>query len=308
MNITHLKYAVEVDKTGSISRAADNLYMSQPNLSKAVKELENTLGFQIFKRTSKGITTTKKGAEFLEYARNILSQMETIEQMYCADNTNKLSFSISVPRASYIADAFTQFVNTCDTSKEIDFTFSETNSMTAIDHIIDGDFNLGIIRCQEEHENYFCSLLDDKNMKYETLLNFEYKCIFSKRHKLAGKDVVREKDFEDSIELYHGDITVPFIPQSKQRENQGERYKKRIYVFERGSQFDLLRNCPNTYMWVSPISNKMLETNGLVQKKIEGNIGRYIDMLIYPKEYKLSDLDKKFLEILKEIIAKVKED
>ena len=145
-------------------------------------------------------------------------------------------------------------------------------------------------------------------MKYETLLNFEYKCIFSKRHKLAGKDVVREKDFEDSIELYHGDITVPFIPQSKQRENQGERYKKRIYVFERGSQFDLLRNCPNTYMWVSPISNKMLETNGLVQKKIEGNIGRYIDMLIYPKEYKLSDLDKKFLEILKEIIAKVKED
>lgn len=308
MNITHLKYAVEVDKTGSISRAADNLYMSQPNLSKAVKELENTLGFQIFKRTSKGITTTKKGSEFLEYARNILTQMDTIEQMYSADNSNRLTFSISVPRASYIAHAFTEFVNTCDTNKEIDFSFSETNSMTAIDHIIDGDFNLGIIRCQEEHENYFCSLLDDKNMKYETLLNFEYRCIFSKEHKLANAKAINASDLESSIELVHGDITVPFIPQSKQRESQGERCKKRIYVYERGSQFDLLRNCTNTYMWVSPCPTAMLNMNGIVQRKIEGNIGKYTDMLIYPKDYKFTELDRKFISILKDIIENVKKD
>jgi DNA-binding transcriptional LysR family regulator len=82
MNLLHLKYAVEVERTRSITQAAANLYMGQPNLSRAIKDLEESIGITIFKRTSKGIVPTAEGEEFLAYARNILSQVDEIESIY----------------------------------------------------------------------------------------------------------------------------------------------------------------------------------------------------------------------------------
>ena len=74
MNILHLKYAVEIAKTGSLNKAAENLYMGQPNLSRAIRELETCLGITIFERTSRGMIVTADGEEFLQYARRILAQ------------------------------------------------------------------------------------------------------------------------------------------------------------------------------------------------------------------------------------------
>ena len=109
MNILHLKYAVEVAKTQSISKAAENLYMGQPNLSRAIKELEESLGITIFRRTSKGITTTPDGDEFLRRARRIVSQVDEVEEIYRNGKTHKQSFSICVPRASYFSVAMAEF-------------------------------------------------------------------------------------------------------------------------------------------------------------------------------------------------------
>ena len=75
MNLQHLKYMVEVERVGSITKAAANLFMGQPNLSKAIKEVENEIGITVFKRSAKGVFPTEKGAEFLEYAKTILVQM-----------------------------------------------------------------------------------------------------------------------------------------------------------------------------------------------------------------------------------------
>lgn len=106
MNILHLKYAVEVAKTKSISKAAENLYMGQPNLSRAVKELEESLGIVIFERTTKGISVTPDGEEFLQYARRIIREVDEIEELYRNARTKKQRFSACVPRASYISYAF----------------------------------------------------------------------------------------------------------------------------------------------------------------------------------------------------------
>ena len=77
MNLQYLKYALEVEKMGSISKAADNLYMNQPNLSKAIKELETMIGVPLFERTTKGVSsTTEEGRVFMEYAKNILAQFQ----------------------------------------------------------------------------------------------------------------------------------------------------------------------------------------------------------------------------------------
>ena len=82
MNITHLRYAVEVEKAKSINKAAENLYMGQPNLSRAIRELEEELGITIFNRSSRGMTITPEGEEFLSYAHRILEQVSEVEAIY----------------------------------------------------------------------------------------------------------------------------------------------------------------------------------------------------------------------------------
>ena len=82
MNLVHLKYAVEVARCGSINKAAENLYMGQPNLSRAIKELENSLGITIFQRSSKGMVLTPEGEGFIAYAQKILRQVDEIEELY----------------------------------------------------------------------------------------------------------------------------------------------------------------------------------------------------------------------------------
>ena len=109
MNILHLKYAVEVANAGSINKAAKSLYMGQPNLSRAIKELEGTLNIAIFDRSAKGMVPTPEGEQFLEYAKKILAEIDEIEAVYRDGVTQKQRFSISVPRASYISEAFATF-------------------------------------------------------------------------------------------------------------------------------------------------------------------------------------------------------
>lgn len=154
MNISHLKYAVEVEKTRSISKAAENLLMSQPNLSRAIKELEKSIGVTLFNRTSKGMTPTPQGEEFLQYAKKILIQIYELEAMYKNRKNDKQTFSISVPRASYITYAFTEFVKSIDTKKQIEIFYKETNARCAINNILQADYKLGIIRYQTIFEEY----------------------------------------------------------------------------------------------------------------------------------------------------------
>ncbi|MEG1181958.1 MAG: LysR family transcriptional regulator [Oscillospiraceae bacterium] len=122
MNTLHFKYAVEVEKTGSISQAAENLFMAQPNLSKAIKELEDTLGISIFERTSKGVVATEQGREFLEYAKQILVQLSKMESIYVTpdEKFNRQSIKLSMPRSSYISIGLSNFIKELDLAKEID--------------------------------------------------------------------------------------------------------------------------------------------------------------------------------------------
>jgi DNA-binding transcriptional LysR family regulator len=116
MNILHLKYAVEIANTRSISKAAENLYTSQPNLSRAIKDLENDLKIKIFKRSSKGIEVTIEGEEFLLYARNALAQIKRIESIYENRTERKERISVSVPRSSFYSYAFANFAKKNDES------------------------------------------------------------------------------------------------------------------------------------------------------------------------------------------------
>lgn len=308
MNIMHLKYAVEVAKAGSITGAAENLFMGQPNLSKAIRELEDNLGVTIFKRTSKGIVATEKGEEFLVYAKRILAQIDELESVYKADTKTKQTFSISIPRGSYMAQGFANFVKRLDSEKEIEIHYKETNSMEAISNILQANFNLAIIRYRDVFEQYFTGLLNEKDLKSELIWEFKCVAVMSKDSPLANKPVLTCADLADCIEILHSDNAVPSLPtlEAKRIENI-EISNKKIYVFERGSQFEILSNVPHSFMWVSPIPQKMLDRYGLVQRKVSDADYNYKDVLVYLRSYKMTDIDRMYSEELRSIISACKQ-
>ncbi len=295
MNILHLKYAVEVANTGSINKAAENLYMNQPNLSRAIKELEDSLGVTVFERTSKGMKVTPDGEEFLGYARKILKQIDEVEAIYRHGRSDKQRFSISVPRACYISDAFARFTKEVK-GESMELFYKETNSMRAINNILHADYKLGIIRYASNYDRYFKNMLDEKGLAYEMITEFRYVLVMSAHHALADREQVKMADLEPYIEIAHADPYVPSLSFSAvKKEELPDNIHRRIFVFERASQFELLSSNTDTFMWVSPVPNRLLDRYGLVEKRCDENKKTYKDVLIYRKDYRLSKLDDLFI-------------
>lgn len=296
MNLAQMKYAVEIEKTRSISKAAENLFMAQPNLSRAVKELEEDLGIIIFNRNSKGISVTPDGEEFLSYAKKIISQVNEFEALYKGDRKTKQTFSVCVPRASYISFAFSEFAKRISTEFSAEISYKETNSMRAIDNILKDSYNLAIVRYQTNFERYYRSLFQEKKLKYETIADFSYQLVMSEKHPLAGKDNISLRDLSSYIEICHADPYVPSLPLVDAKKAElSEFVDKRIYIYERGSQFDLLEKVTDTFMWVSPLPEELIKQHKLVVKNSDENVKIYRDVLIYKNDYVLSDLDKAFI-------------
>lgn len=296
-----------MEKTRSISKAAENLLMGQPNLSRAIKELEESLGVTLFNRTSKGMSPTLQGEEFVRHAKEILAQVYELEAMYRHRDSDKLMFSISVPRASYIGCAFTEFIKTIDDNRKAEIYYKETNSMCAIKNILEENYNLGIIRYQVGFKQHFETLFHERGLSWDILMEFSHRLIMSKEHPLASKKEIEMSDLSQYIEIAHADMYVPSLPLEDVRKAElSKSIDKRIFVFERGSQFDILSNVPNTFMWVSPIPKSLLNQYGLVEKKCVQENRLYRDVLVHRKDYYLTDLDREFifqLETVKDSIS-----
>lgn len=295
MNILHMKYAVEVARLGSLNKAADALLTAQPNISRSIKELEADLGITIFTRSARGMVLTPEGEEFITYAKSILRQIDDVERLYRDGSPKKQKFSISVPRACYISDAFAEF-SKCIGEDPCEIFYKETNSKRTINNVLNNDYKLGIIRYAESYDKYFKAMLEEKGLAYEIIAEFSYILIMSRDNPLAKKERIGFDDLTDYIEIAHADPYVPSLPLSKvAKEELPDNIERRIFIFERASQFDLLSENPDTFMWVSPASEKILERYNLVQKKCEDNKRVYKDVLIYKEGYKLSPLDKQFI-------------
>ncbi len=298
MNILHMKYAVEVAKLGSLSKASESLLTAIPNISRSIKELEADLGISIFDRTTKGMELTPDGEEFIGYAKGILKQIDQVENFYKDGSPKKQKFSISVPRACYISEAFAQFSKTL-TKSSAEIFYKETNSKRTVNNILNHDYKLGIIRYAENYDKYFKTMLEEKGLSYEMVTEFSYRLIMSAENPLASKDNITFDDLADYIEIAHADPYVPSMPLSKVvKEELPDNIERRIFIFERASQFDLLSQNKETFMWVSPAPDSLLKRYNLVQKTCIDNKKKYKDVLIYRNGYKLTELDKKFITAL----------
>lgn len=296
MNIVYLKYAVTVAKAGSLSKAQEQLFIAQPNLSRAIKELEKELNIVIFDRNTKGVTLTPDGERLISYGEKLLKEISYIEEQFKGEKTNKIVFSISVPRASYICNAFAEFSKELVKEEKCEVYYKETNNQRTLTNVLEKGYKLGIIRYATVFDKYFKQTFENKNLAYEMITEFNYVLLVNKESPLTKIEKVKFSDLEPLIEIAHADPYAPSVTLAEiKKEELPDNISKRIFVFERASQFEVLSTNTETFMWVSPVPQDILERYGLVQLECEENKKVYKDVLIYQKNYKLTNLDKLFI-------------
>lgn len=298
MHTQYFTYALEVEKTGSITQAAENLYMSQPTLSKAIKDLEGSLGFSIFKRSSRGVVPTRKGGEFLLHAKKIVAQIERMELALQAQDASHQMFSLAIPRVSYIARAAAQYIRSLDDGRDMEIDLLETNSMRVIDAVAQGRSVLGIVRYHVQDEDYFMRCMAEKGVQYEPVWQADYVALMRSDHPLAEKSLLSAEDLRSYIEITPGDEEVPYIRVSEAEAVAGlAPSARRILVYDRAMQFDLLQTIPESYSWTSAQPADILKKHNLVQCKCRQNF-QFKDALISRTGYHFSKLDRAFIDLL----------
>lgn len=303
MNTQHMKYVVEVEKTGSITKAAHNLYMGQPNLSKAIKELENELGISIFRRTAKGVEPTRKGAEFLTYAKTILAQIDELESLYRPHGYKSVSLNVSAPRASYISAAFSDFLNRYASEEHLKVNYHETSGAGAINDVAGGESSLGIVRYQNIYEPYFSGLIRENRLRSEPLWEFRLSVLLSESHPLASYKDIPYHLLSQCTEIVHGDVQAPPLSFSKiQKQARLDTPHKTIAVYDRGIQFDLLERVKNTFMWVSPMPEEVLVSKRLVLRSCSSVNSTYSDVFVYDPRRPLNRHEASFVEHLRDVV------
>lgn len=298
MNIIHLKYAVEVALLGSISRASESLAVAQPNISRAIKDLESELDIAIFDRTVKGMTLTADGKDFVARARAILNQLDEFETAYKKFTPKKQTFSLSAPRAAYIAEAFATFTRSID-GETAEIVLDETGTYKTIKKIISSECKLGIIRYDADAHRYFEELLRKNELESKHITDFRYTVITSAKSELATKKVISEGDLTDFIQITHTDPYEATLTASDSKEPDLRiSSEKRIYLLDSAAQLELLAENNKTFMWMSPLPDILLKRYGLVQILCDGSGKIYRDTLIYRKNHKFSFLDNTFIDNL----------
>lgn len=195
MTLQQLRYVITVAKKGSISEAAKELFISQPSLSNAIKELEKEMQIVIFSRTNKGIVVSEEGREFLGYARQVVEQADLLQERYLATKTMKKRFSISTQHYSFAVDAFVDLVTKYRDS-EYEFTLRETRTYEIIEDVKTLKSEIGILYLNDFNEKVITKLLKENNLVFKELFQAKPHIFVSNTNPLASKQIVTLEDIE----------------------------------------------------------------------------------------------------------------
>ncbi|MEA4892145.1 MAG: LysR family transcriptional regulator [Peptococcaceae bacterium] len=186
MTLQQLRYLVEIAKSSSISQAAQNLYVTQPSVSKAVKELENELNIVIFERINRGIQFTSDGMELLCYAKELLEKAENIESRFLSNPSDKpFQFAISAQHYVFTAAAFIEFINQ-QSSPDYKLFMREGKTSEVIKDIFNQRSELGIIALPTKAERFMLRVLNSKGIEFHLIQAMKPHAFLSREHPLAA--------------------------------------------------------------------------------------------------------------------------
>ena len=196
MTLQQLKYVTTIANIGSISEAAKRLFVSQPSLTKAIKELEKEMGITIFDRTNKGITVSKEGERFLGYARQVLEQAALLEEQYKSQSGGKKQFSVSTQHYSFAVNAFVELLKGAEIN-QYDVSLRETQTYEIIDDVAHMKSEIGLLYYNDFNRPVLEKLIHTNELTFTELFTAHPHIFIGKTHPLAHKEVVSMDELEE---------------------------------------------------------------------------------------------------------------
>lgn len=196
MTIQQLKYVVLVSEKGKINEAAKTLFISQPSLTSAIRDLENELGFKIFNRTNRGIAKTKEGDIFLGYARQVVEQMSLLESRYFDTGLKKQHFQISSQHYSFVVNAFVELIKK-EAFSEYEVAIRECRTSEIIDDVKNNRSQLGILYLSNFNRQVINKFITDNELEFHPLFHAKPHIFINKDHPLSVKEMIELDDLEE---------------------------------------------------------------------------------------------------------------
>ena len=270
MTLQQLKYADRVAATGSISEAARQVFVTQPTLTEAIRALEEELRVAIFTRSSRGVSVTREGEEFLASARQILDDAARIQEKYTGKAVRRPQFAVSCQHYAFAVEAFMDVVRSCEADR-YDFTLRETVTSEIIDDVARHRSEIGILYLSRRNERAITKILHREELSFEELFVAKPHVFLGKRHPLAKKKVLKPYELDDypyltyeqgqENALYFAEEVMPAIDR-----------KKNIRVRDRATMTKLLLGLDG-YTVSSGASSKMYSSDIVaIPLKIEDSI------------------------------------
>ncbi|HGI1894600.1 TPA: LysR family transcriptional regulator [Streptococcus agalactiae] len=299
MRIQQLQYVIKIVETGSMNEAAKQLYITQPSLSNAVRNLETEMGIQIFIRNPKGITLTKDGMEFLSYARQILEQTALLEERYKGDNTSRELFSVSSQHYAFVVNAFVALFNGTDMT-QYELFLRETRTWEIIDDVKNFRSEIGVLFLNSYNRDVLTKLFDDNSLIASTLFTTTPHIFVSKSNPLANRKKLSMKDLEDYPYLSYDQGLHNSFYFSEEMMSQIP-HPKSIVVSDRATLFNLMIGLDG-YTVATGILNSKLNGDEIVAIPLD--VDDVID-IVYIRHDKanLSKMGQKFIDYLLEEVS-----
>lgn len=268
MTLQQLKYIIAIVRCGSITEAAKQLYISQPSLSNAVKDIENEMGIEIFQRSAKGITLTADGSEFLSYARQVLEQAELMEQRYLNRKPSKKICSVSTQHYAFAVNAFVNVISRLDTD-EYEFTLRETRTYEIIEDVRSFRSELGILYLSDFNEKVITKILKEDHLTFTHLFTADPHVFISSVHPLAKNEFITLDDLEDypCLAFEQGEFNSFYFSEEILSTVV---HKKIIHVSDRATLFNLLIGL-NGYTICTGVLNSNLNGDNIISVPLKTN-------------------------------------
>lgn len=266
MTLSQLKYVVEVVSCGTISKAAEKLYLAQPSLTAAIKELEAELGITIFKRTNKGVVLTSDGEEFLSYARQVIIQTNLIEERYSGEKQGRRKFCVSTQHYSFAVEAFLALLEESG-GDEYDFRLRETKTYEIIEDVAKLKSEVGILFLNKFNETVLRKAFREHELVFTRLFIAEPHIFVGQSHPLASYQKVTLEDLVPYPRLSYeqGEHNAFYFSEEIQSTRPSN---KDIMVCDRATLFNLLIGMDG-YTYSSGIINEKLHGHNIIAIPLE---------------------------------------
>lgn len=304
MTMQQLIYVVEAYRCGSISKAAQNLFMAQPNLSAAIRELESELGTRIFHRTRQGIECTEFGKAFVSYASDIITRFHHLQNMHRSSDCQPRVLSLITGRSSEICISMTEYINQLvESGLPFRVKFQEDSNYKVVSGVASGEADVGILRANTHDMEFFFKMADSKGLQVIKLPPRPYVVLFSRKHPLAEESYITQNMLRPYTEVVHGDYEMPMYPFSDYKYGsfqQKEAEKNVVFVYDRGTLMDTLANVRGSYIWTCSTHPILMKTYDLVERQCDAPPVQGVDAVVINKRGQVTQEMHGFINLLLE--------